>query len=88
MGVGWRPCSKDTGAKFVNKLAHTLWCLDPHHDKFSKRGIHLPDRFSVYQGYNDFKKRKEKEPRLSCEDLQQLAYAALDVMQEVRPHLS
>ena len=61
--------SKDTGAKFINnKLARTLWYLDPHHDKFSKWGVHLPECFLGYRGYNDFKKR---EPRLSCDGLQQ-----------------
>ena len=69
MGVGWRPCSKDTGANFISKLAHTLWYLDPHHNKFSQRGIRIPERFMTYTGYNDYKKKKEKEPRLSCDGL-------------------
>ena len=67
MGVGWRPCSKDTGANFISKLSHTLWYLDP---QFSQRGIHIPERFMTYKGYNDYKK-KEKEPRLSSDGLQQ-----------------
>ena len=71
MGVGWRPCSKGTGTNFVSKLANTLWYLDPHHDKVSKRGIHLPERFLRYNGYNDFKRKKEKEPRLSNEGIKQ-----------------
>ena len=61
----------DTGVNFIGKLAQTLWYLDPHHDKFANRGIHLPDRFSAYKGYNDYKKKKEKEPRLSADGLQQ-----------------
>ena len=71
MGVGWRPCSKDTGTNFVRQLANTLWYLDPHHDKLSKRGIHLPEHFLRYNGYNDFKRKKEKEPRLSNEGIKQ-----------------
>ena len=45
--------------------------MDPHHEKFSNWGIHLPDRFAVYKGYNDLKKKKEKEPRFSSDGLQQ-----------------
>ena len=71
MGIGWRPCSKDTGANLISKLAHTLWCLDSHHDKFSQRGIHILERFMIYKGHNDCKKKKEKEPRLSNDGLQQ-----------------
>ena len=71
MGVGWSPCSKQTGSNFVHKLTQALWYIDPHHSKFVGRGIHLPDRFSMYRGYNDFKKKKEKEPRLSKEGLEQ-----------------
>ena len=70
-GVGWRPCSKDTGTNFVSKLANTLWYLDPHHNKLSKCGIHLPEHFLRYNGYSDFKRKKEKEPRLSNEGIKQ-----------------
>ena len=45
--------------------------IDPHHSKFVERGIYLPDCFSMYKGYNDFKRKKEKEPRLSREGLEQ-----------------
>ena len=57
-------------ANFVSMLSQVLWYLDPHHEKFASRGIHLPDRFSAYRGYNDFKKKKEKEPRLLADGLQ------------------
>ena len=60
-----------TGSNFIHKLTQALWYIDPHHNKFAERGIHLPDCFSVYQGYNDYKKKKEKEPRLSKEGLEQ-----------------
>lgn len=49
MGVGWRLCSKDTGAKFVSKLAHTLWYLDTYHEKFAGQGIHIPEHFMGYK---------------------------------------
>ena len=62
MGAGWSPCSKQTGGSFVYKLTQALWYIDPHHSKFAQCGIHLPECFSIYQGYNDFKR---KEPRLS-----------------------
>ena len=71
MGVGWSPCSKQTGSNFVHKLTQALWYIDSHHSKFVERGIHLPDCFSMYKGYNDFKRKKEKEPRLSREGLEQ-----------------
>ena len=71
MGVGWSPCSKQTGSNFVHKLTQALWYIDPHHSKFVEHGIQLPDCFSMYKGYNDFKRKKEKEPRLSREGLEQ-----------------
>lgn len=45
----------ETCSCFVHKLAQATWYLDPHPDKFSSRSIQLPDRFSMYRGYNDFK---------------------------------
>ena len=45
MGVGWSPCSKQTGSNFVHKLTQALWYIDPHHSKFVEHGIHLPDCF-------------------------------------------
>ena len=46
-----------------------LWYLDPHHDKFTSRSIHIPEIFLAFRGYNDYKKKKEKEPQLSSESL-------------------
>ena len=31
--------------------------------------LHIPDRFSKFTGYNDYRKKKMKEPRLSAESL-------------------
>ena len=69
MGVGWRPCSVTIGANFVRKLSQALWYLDPHHKKINSRGFHMPDQCSKFTGYNDYKKKKMKEPRLSAESL-------------------
>ena len=69
MGIGWRPCSRATGVTFFQKLSQALWYLDPHHSKFADRGISIPHLFSTYRGYNDFKRKKEKEPRLSTDGL-------------------
>ena len=56
--VRWRACSLDIGVNFVCKLVQTLWYLDPHHEKFAEKGLHLPDQFVTYKEYNDFKKKK------------------------------
>ena len=34
------------------------------------RSAHLPVAFAKFEGYNDWKKKKMKKPRLSCELLQ------------------
>ena len=57
------------GVNFVRKLSKCLWYLDPHHYKLRNQGIHLPQRFTAFTGYNDYKKKKEKPPRMSSEDL-------------------
>ena len=70
MKVGWRPDSvNSTGTNFVRKLSRCLWYIDPHHEKFRKQGVNLPDRFLCFTGYNDYKKRKEREPRVSSDEL-------------------
>ena len=70
MKVGWRRDNvESTGVAFVRKLSRVLWYLDAHHEKFSGRGIIIPDHFSQFQRYNDFKRKKEKEPRLSVSGL-------------------
>ena len=70
MDVNWRLSSVHvTGTPFAKKLAKCLWYLDAHHGKFTSRGIRFPSRFAQFQGYNDYKRKKEKEPRLSSEEL-------------------
>ena len=69
LSVSWRrDCVGTIGVKFVQKLARVLWYLDPHHDKFLARGIHIPPLFESFKGYNDYKRKKE-EPRMSTDTL-------------------
>ena len=69
LNIGWTADSFDVGRSFVHKLAQCLWYLDPHHQKFLNRGTKLPVRFNAFQGYNDYKRKKEKEPRLCAREL-------------------
>ena len=70
MKVGWKRCSAlTTGVNFVGKLSKCLWYIDPHHHKFASRGMKIPTRFESFQGYNDFKKHKKKEPRISSAEI-------------------
>lgn len=70
--VGWRRDNvESTSVEFVHKLSQVLWYLDAHHEKFSSRTIQIPDHFSQFHGYNDFKRKKEKEPQLSASSLEE-----------------
>ena len=71
MNVGWRPDSVNTaGITFLRKLSKCLWYLDPHHYKLRNQGIHIPERFCCFTGYNDYKKKKkQKPPRISSEEI-------------------
>ena len=46
-----------------------LWYLDPHHDRFRDRSLAIPPCFAKFTGYNDWKRKKEKQPRLQQVDL-------------------
>ena len=68
--AGWAPDSVDTiGENFVRQLSNTLWYLDPHHEKFLSRSIHLPSELDKFQGFNDWRRKKIKQPTLSSADL-------------------
>ncbi|KAL5481780.1 hypothetical protein EMCRGX_G022018 [Ephydatia muelleri] len=70
--VGWSPSTvSTTGEQFVKTLVSALWCLDPHHQQFIDWSIHHPLAFTIFTGYNDWKRKKIKKPRLSNEDLKQ-----------------
>ena len=60
---------KSIGESFMQKITRALWYIDPHHEKFADRGIHLPPHLGAFQGYNDYKRKKEKEPRISADEL-------------------
>jgi len=65
--AGWASDSVDIiGEKFVRQQSNTLWYLDPHHEKFSL-SIHLPSELHKFQGFNDWKQKKMKQPTLSAD---------------------
>ena len=45
--------------------------LDPHHQHLASRGIHLLKEVGALQGYNDWRKKKIKEPRITSSRLDQ-----------------
>ena len=70
MKAGWAPDVVDTiGERFVKQLTSTLWYLDGHHQKFLSRSIHLPEKLSNFQGFNDWKRKKIKQPVLTVPEL-------------------
>ena len=82
MGVGWAPDSLPTAQSFTKALSNALWYLDPHHDTLCERGIKLPVPFDKFQGYNDYKRKKEKRPRLSQEGLNRHVQALSDFLSQ------
>ena len=70
MKVGWTPDSlQSIGEKFVSTITAALWYLDSHHQRLASRGIRLPKEVGVLQGYNDWRKKKMKEARISSSGL-------------------
>ena len=70
MKVGWMPDAVDSnGERILKQLTSTLWYLDSHHQKFSSRSIHLPKEFSIFQGFNNRKRKKIKQPALTSPEL-------------------
>ena len=70
MKVGWAPDSvQSIGEKFVGGVTVALWYLDPHHQRLASRGIHLPKEVARFEGFNDWRKKKMKEPRISSSGL-------------------
>ena len=68
--VGWRPDIVDSvGKRFVSVLQRTLWYLDAHHQKLADRAVHLPPRLLKFTGYDDFRSKKKKPPRLTTKGL-------------------
>jgi len=72
MNVGWtRDSVKSTGERSVQKITRALWYINPHHEKFASCGIKLLPSIGVFHCYNDYKRKKEKEPRISADELLQ-----------------
>lgn len=68
--VGWsRDCVETTGKRFVSILRDALWFMDGQHSKFLERGLVLPVHLSQFDGYNDWKAKKLKQPQLSQDKL-------------------
>ena len=57
------------GEVFMQKLTRALWYIDPHHSKLASCSIHQPTHLGSFEDYNDWKRKKEKEPQLSVSDI-------------------
>ena len=51
------------GEVFMQKLTRALWYIDHHHFKLASCSIHLRPHLGSFEGYNEWKRKKEKEPR-------------------------
>ena len=70
MNIGWSPDLVGTaGEKCVKVVVSALWYIDPCRKQFVERGIHLPSVLDQFQGYNDWKTKKQKKPQLSFDSL-------------------
>ena len=69
MEVGWTAHNMPRGQLLMKTLSNALWYSDSHHDTLRERGINIPEPFDKFHGYNDFKRKKEKKPRLSQKGL-------------------
>ncbi|XP_061174307.1 uncharacterized protein LOC133183363 [Saccostrea echinata] len=61
------------GNHVVSTLTQTFWYLDPHHEKFQKRGLQLPKLFKDLSGYRDLKVQHKKIPQVTSIDLKENA---------------
>lgn len=51
--IGWIGNEVDLLAvTFLRPVTDVLWYIDGHHHVFAGRGVHIPDSFSRFQGYN------------------------------------
>ena len=82
MGVGWNRDGLSTGEAFTKALSSVLWYLDSHHDTLSERGVELPVPFDKFHGYNDYRRKKEKKPRLSQEGLKRHVQSLSDFLSQ------
>ena len=85
--IGWSPDTVETvGKKCVKVLCGALWYLDPHHGRFKDRSLPLPACFEKFQGYNDWKRKKEKCPQLSQADLDKHIQALSSLLSQPWSH--
>ena len=85
--IGWSPDTVDTiGKRCVKVLCGALWYLDPHHGHFGDRSLVLPACFEKFQGYNDWKKKKEKRPQLSQAELDRHIQALSSILSQPWSH--
>lgn len=59
------------GVNAVRTLKDALLYIDTAHEQFEERGIHLPESFKKFEGFNDYKKNRKSKPRMSAERLVQ-----------------
>ena len=70
MNIGWtRDIVSTIGEHCVKVLAGSLWYIDSCHKRFHERSIEFPEVFSKFQGYNNWKQKKLKQPQLSYDGL-------------------
>ena len=53
----------------IKTIVSALWYLDPHHDHFRSQSLAIPPCFTKFTGYNDWKRKKEKQPRIQQGDI-------------------
>jgi len=79
--VGWTPDNVQTlGQHCIKTVVSALWYLDPHHDSFKDRSLAIPPCFAKFTGYNDWRRKKEKHPRLSQGDLDRHVQAVSSIL--------
>ena len=70
MNIGWTPdLVGSVGENCVKVIVSALWYIDPCRKQFVERCIHLPSVLDPFEGYNDWKAKKEKKPQLSYDGL-------------------
>lgn len=70
MNIGWTPdVVGSVGENCIKVLVSSLWYIDPCRKQFVERSIHLPPVLDPFEGYNDWKAKKEKKPQLSYDGL-------------------
>ena len=67
---GWAADSVQTiGERCVKTITSALWYLDPHHQRFKERSLSIPPCFAKFNGFNNWKQKKERQPKLHQVDL-------------------